>query len=84
MGSRYKYEETEIIREIAEIMKANKGPFTKMMLVGYLSHLHPNKYKQELKNEVANAILTDRYCNNRFAPVRVGWWDLKERVDPGQ
>jgi hypothetical protein len=83
MGSRYKYEETDTILEIAEIMANNEGPFTKMMLVEKLSERYPDKYKQELKNEVSNAILTDRYCNNRFAPVRVGWWDLKERVNKG-
>jgi hypothetical protein len=79
MARKYNYKETDLIRELAEIMKANKGPFTKMMLVELLRKRYPGKSKQELKNDIAGAILTDKYCNRRFESPEPGWWDLAEK-----
>jgi hypothetical protein len=82
MARKYNYIETDLIRELAEIMKANKGPFTKMMLVELLRKRYPGKSIQELKNDIAGAIMIDKYCNKRFVSEKPGWWDLAEKESP--
>lgn len=74
------YTETKLIREIADIMAKNEGPFTRKILAAHLSKIYPDKYQQEIMNEISGAILTDKSCNQRFRSVRVGVWDLSERV----
>ena len=81
MGSKWKYEETKMIRDIATIMAENKGPFTKKLLIPLLGKIYPHKSYQELKNEISIAILIDKKCNQRFKVVRPQVWDLKERVN---
>jgi len=76
---KYTYQETPLIRELAAIMEKHEGPFTKMMLVELLSERHPEKYKQELKNEISAAVMIDKQCNQRFVSPKPMWWDLKER-----
>ncbi len=70
------YKETQIIRDLADIMANNPGPFTRKLLAEHLSKIYPQKYYQELMNEISGAILTDKYCNKRFKVVRPGVWDL--------
>lgn len=79
-GRKYNYEETQTIRDLAYIMAAGEGPFTKRMLVEKLSEFYPERYHQELMNEISTAILIDKGCNNRFISVKQGWWDLRERL----
>jgi hypothetical protein len=81
---RHHYTETKMIRDIAEIMSKNEGPFTRKMLAVHLSEIYPEKYYQTLMNEVSGAILTDKMCNKRFKVVRTGVWELRGRVDDGQ
>lgn len=81
MATKYKYVLTEMIRVMVGIMAASKGPYTKTMLVDYLNVVYPKLTHQELKNEISSAILTDKYCNERFDSPKPGWWDLKERVN---
>jgi len=82
MGKRkYNYVESEMIRVIAGIMATGEGPYTKSMLIDRLAIVYPHLSHQELKNEIAGALLTDKYCNERFKIVKQGWWDLKERVE---
>jgi ABC-type cobalamin transport system ATPase subunit len=76
MAKKYHYTETKMIRDIATVMSKNQGPFTKLMLVDLLSTIYPDKYKQELMNEISMAILTDKHCNKRFKVVRTGVWEL--------
>lgn len=76
---KHTYTETKLIRDIATIMAKNQGPFTRKMLAEKLSEIYPEKYYQELMNEVSAAIMTDKYCNKRFKVVRTGVWEL--RVD---
>lgn len=80
-GSRrhIKIEETQMIRDIAGIMAAGAGPFTRKMLAIELHKLYPSLSIQELNNEVSGAIQGDRYINKRFKIAMRGWWDLKER-----
>jgi hypothetical protein len=74
-------EESQLMREIAYIMRVHQGPFTKRMLIKELELLHPEKYYQELKTEIEGAISDDKYYNKpqRFRLVKPGWWDLAER-----
>jgi hypothetical protein len=78
-GKRIKLEETQRIRDIANIMAAGTGPWTRKMLCEELSKLYPGLSKQELNIEVSGAIQRDRYANNRFKIAKRGWWDLVER-----
>ena len=50
------YTETKIIRDLAHIMAENQGPFTRKMLAEHLSKIYPDKYYQELMNEISCAI----------------------------
>jgi hypothetical protein len=79
MASKYTYEETKMIRDIATAMKKNQGPFTKVILIGLLENQYPKLSYQELKNKIARAFVIDKYCKQRFKSVRVGVWDLVER-----
>lgn len=81
MAGRYKYEETEMIRVLVGIMAASEGPYTKTMLIKFLSMVYPDRSHQQLKNEISGAILTDQYCKKRFDSPKPGWWDLAERVN---
>lgn len=81
--AKHTYTETKMIRDIATIMAKNEGPFTKLMLLEHLSLIYPDKYKQELMNEISGAILTDKSCNQRFISVKTGVWDLRERAERG-
>lgn len=69
---------------MADVMAKNNGPFTKKMLIELLSDTYPDKYYQQLKNEIAAAFLIDKKCNQRFKVVRPQVWDLKERIDHDQ
>ena len=75
---RHTYTETKMIRDIATIMAKNEGvkEWTRKMLAEKLSEIYPEKYYQELMNEVSAAILLDKYCNKRFKVVRTGVWEL--------
>jgi hypothetical protein len=84
MPSRFKKEshvESRWALEIAYIMRVHDGPFTKLMLIKELEHLHPGMYRQDLKREIEGAINDDKYFNKkpRFKMVKPGWWDLAER-----
>ena len=81
---KHHYTETKMIRDIANIMVTNPGPFTRKMLAEKLSEIYPDKYYQELMNEVSAAIMTDKYCNKRFRVVRTGVWELAEPLDRDQ
>lgn len=81
MARRYTYTESQMIRDIAQVMAANEGPFTKLKLVSLLSPIYPNKYKQELMNEISSAILIDKHCNQRFKVVRTGVWELAGKAN---
>lgn len=82
MIKKKKKEESQWVREIAYIMRANTGPFTKLMLIAELEHLHPDLCRQDLKREIECAINEDKYFNKglRFKMVKPGWWDLAERL----
>lgn len=73
-----------MIRDIAGIMAMNQGPFTRKILAEKLSEIYPNKYYQELMNEISAAILLDKYCNKRFRVVRTGVWELAKPLDRDQ
>jgi hypothetical protein len=75
------YQESSWVLEIAYIMRVGQGPFTKLMLIAELEHLHPRMYHQELKREIESAFSDDKYNNKpqRFKQVKPGWWDLAER-----
>jgi hypothetical protein len=75
-GKHIKLKESKYIRDIAEIMAAITGPFTKIMLCEHLSKKYPKLYLQELKNIVAGAIQSDKHINKRFKMVTPGRWDL--------
>jgi hypothetical protein len=75
---KYNYIESDLIRELAALMKDNKGPFSKMALVALLSKRYPAKPIQELKNDISGAIMIDKYCNKRFISEKPGWWDLRD------
>jgi hypothetical protein len=78
---KHTYTETKLIRDIATIMAKNQGvkEWTRKMLAEKLSEVYPEKYYQELMNEISAAILLDKYCNKRFKVVRTGVWDLREK-----
>jgi hypothetical protein len=63
-------------------MRANPGPFTKIMLCNLLHEKYPKLYLQELKTIVSGAIQADKYINRRFRLVTPGWWDLAEKKKP--
>ena len=75
---KHTYEETKLIRDIATIMAKNQGvkEWTRKMLAEKLSEIYPEKYYQELMNEISGAILIDKFCNKRFKVVRTGVWEL--------
>lgn len=72
-------EESQYIRDIAEIMAKGTGPFTRKMLAEELSKMYPHLRPKEIKLLVSGAIQDDRYINNRFKIVKQSWWDLKDR-----
>ncbi len=76
---KHTYTETKMIRDIATIMVKNPDAkeWTRKMLAEQLSEAYPEKYYQELMNEISGAILTDKYCNKRFRVVRTGVWGLR-------
>ena len=69
-----------MVRDIAEVMAKNEGPFTRTMLAALLADTYPDMHYRELMNEISNAIFRDKVCKKRFKSVRVNVWDLKERV----
>ena len=71
-----KLKETKRIKDIAKIMSAGQGPYTKMMLVIELEKIYPDLYLQELKNLISYAIEEDKHIKKRFRQVKPGWWDL--------
>jgi hypothetical protein len=75
-GRPIKLQESKYIRDLAEIMAANSGPFTKIMLCNLLHKKYPTLYLQELKTIVSGAIQADKFINKRFEMVKPGWWDL--------
>lgn len=78
-GKRIKMEETQRIRDIAQIMAAGTGPWTRKMLCEELHKLYPDLTIQELRIDVSGAIQRDRYANHRFKIAKRGWWDLAGR-----
>jgi hypothetical protein len=78
-GKHIKLQESQYIRDIAGIMAAGTGPFTRKMLCEELHKIYPDLSIQELRIEVSGAIQTDRYANKRFKIAKRGWWDLNER-----
>lgn len=73
---KHTYTETKIIHDLATIMANNQGPFTRKMLAEHLSKVYPEKYYQELMNEISYAIQMDRMINKRFSTPQQGWYDL--------
>jgi hypothetical protein len=78
-GRPIKLKESKYIRDLAEIMASNQGPFTKIMLCELLHKKYPKLYLQELKAVISGAIQSDKYINRRFRLVKPGWWDLAEK-----
>lgn len=74
-----KYQESQWIREIAYIMRANQGPFTRKQLAYELLLIHPDVDIRSLLNEVSSALLLDKSCNERFKVVEGRKYDLKEK-----
>lgn len=75
--NKYDFKESIYADDLARIMAAGTGPYTRSMLAEELGKLHPDKYKQELLNEVSFAIQQDRWSKrNRFKTVRHGWYGL--------
>jgi hypothetical protein len=76
----YKLEESEYINQLAGIMAAGNGPYTRKQLALVLHKLHPHLSIQELLNIVSTAINDDKRINNRFKFVSQGWWDLNTKL----
>lgn len=75
--SSYTFTESIYADDIANIMAAGPGPFTRSMLATELAKLYPAMYWQDLMNEVSSAIQQDRWSKtNRFKVVRHGWYGL--------
>lgn len=71
-----KLKESEYIREVAQIMAAGTGPYTRKMLVEELHKMHEDLSIQEIRLQVSAAIQCDKYINKRFKMAKRGWWDL--------
>jgi hypothetical protein len=70
------YRESHYAKDLAKIMQAGKGPFTRTMLAEELGKLHPDLYWQELMREVSGAMLMDKLSKGRFQVVKKGWYGL--------
>jgi hypothetical protein len=73
------YRESEYAKDIAAIMAAGGGPFTRSMLAEELEKLYPKLYWQDLMNAVSGVIQLDRLSRkNRFKLAKPGWYDLNK------
>lgn len=79
MGKKRTIEESQFIRDIANIMSKGGGPFTKKMLAASLLEIYPDLSHQELMLKIGGAIQDDKFANNRFKSVTQGYWDLVEK-----
>lgn len=74
---KYQFTESKYANDLAKIMGASPGPFTRSMLAKELANLHPQLCWQDLMNEVSGAIQQDRWAKtNRFKSTRHGWYEL--------
>jgi hypothetical protein len=74
--SHLKLEESEYIHQVAGIMAAGTGPYTRKQLALILHRLHPELSMQELLNVVSTAINDDKRLKQKFKFVSRGWWNL--------
>lgn len=77
--SNYEFTESVYAPDLAAIMAAGTGPFTRSMLAEKLGELHPSLYWQQLMNEVSSALQQDKWSKaNRFkvAQKGKGWYEL--------
>jgi hypothetical protein len=79
MGKKRTIEESQCIRDIAEIMSKGGGPFTRKQLATALAEIYPELSYQEIMLKVSAAIQDDKFANNRFKSAGQGYWDLAEK-----
>lgn len=79
MARKRTIEESQFIRDIANIMSKGGGPFTRKQLATELEKIHPTLSYQEIMLRVSIAIQDDKFANNKFKSVRQGYWDLNEK-----
>jgi hypothetical protein len=75
--SNTEYKPSPYAADIAKILEASPGPFTRKMIAEKLGKDYPYMYRQDLMNIVSGAMLMDKLSKaGRFQVVKKGWYGL--------
>lgn len=65
-------------------MAISPGPFTKKMISKELYKIHPGLSRQEIMLDISCALQEDKRSKEPiFTRIKIGWWDLAQKEDPG-